>query len=177
MFISGKGKSEQTEFTISAEVTKSRTINLSRDIIIAFVDDLSIYPKYFPNIISVRTAGDNKSEWVYEIDPPMASAYQVTFVLKKKVLDEEQFLYESTSDSKDYLYSRVKFSSLSEKKTRISLQFKIRMTRESAADVHFMAPILGEKFISSQMQKDLSKDLDTFIKRVTDELYRKYGNN
>jgi uncharacterized protein YcfJ len=51
------------------------------------------------------------------------------------------------------------------------------MTRENASDVHFMAGLLGEGFISSQMQNKLDGDLETFIDRATKDMYKKYNKS
>jgi hypothetical protein len=80
---------------------------------------------------------------------------------------------ESKDTLPDYLYCKADFDSLGENSTRVSINFKIKMTRENASDVHFLAGLLGEGFISSRMEEKLNSDLETFIERATKDMYKK----
>ena len=57
---------------------------------------------------------------------------------------------------------------------KVTLKFKIRMTREDPSDIHFLAGILGEDFISARMKDKLDGDMDTFIEDATEDMHNKY---
>ncbi len=162
-------------FTVSASVSKSRTFNYNAKDVMSLIEDLTVFSRHFPNMISVTSLGNEKSEWVYEIDPPMASSFNVSFILYKKSPDDEQVVFESSKNDDNYFYCKAKFIPAGDERTVLSLYFKIRLTRESGSDIHFMAPLLGEKYISDKMKKDLSEDTDTFLNRIKGELRKKYG--
>jgi hypothetical protein len=61
-------------FTISAEVENKTTINLSQKFVHDYFEDLTIYPKFFPDMVSVTDKGNNQSEWTYRVDYPLAEA-------------------------------------------------------------------------------------------------------
>ncbi len=71
----------------------------------------------------------------------------------------------------DYLYCRGILTAVNENKTKISFVFKISMTREKASDIHFLAGVLGEKFLSEQMKDKLESDLETFISKASKDMY------
>ena len=155
---------------MSAEVERDSTISLDKDFIANYIKDLQIYPKFFPNIVSVNKLNETESEWLYLVEAPLATPYNLTFVLEDKS-SGDTLLLESKDKVKDYLYCRGVLSQESEKKTKISFDFKISMTREKASDIHFLAGVLGEKFLSDQMKSKLEDDLETFIARATKDMY------
>lgn len=168
---------ETGSFTISAEVEKSSVVDLPKVFVREYIKELSIFPKYFPDIVSVKTLNNTESEWVYAVDAPLASTYYLTFILVEKESTPGVMLLESKVPEPDYLFCRAVFDSLGENSTKVSITFKIKMTRENASDVHFMAGLLGENFISSQMKDKLDGDLETFIERATNDMYKKYKNS
>jgi uncharacterized membrane protein len=170
---------EINSFTISAVVERSAVVNLDKEFISAYIKNLEIYPKFFPNVLSVNKLGDKRSQWLYTVEAPLASPYNLTFELEDKSNSNDTLLFESEKGAKDYLYCNAILSNLTEKKTRINFVFKIIMTREKASDIHFLAGVLGEKFLSDKMKEKLESDLETFISKATKDMYiesRNAGN-
>jgi uncharacterized membrane protein len=164
-------KTASVTFTMAAEVERNSSVNLDKDFISAYIKNLDIYPRFFPNIMSVTKLNETDSEWLYRVEAPLATPYNLTFVLEDKSNSADTLLFESKDKLKDYLYCRGVLSQVSEKKTKISFIFKISMTREKASDIHFLAGILGEKFLSEQMKDKLEGDLETFISKATKDMY------
>lgn len=164
-------KAETTTFTISANVERVASINLDKDFISSYIKDLSIYPKFFPDIVSVTKLNEAESEWLYRVEAPLAPPYNLTFVLEDKSPTSDTLLFESKDKLKDYLFCQAVLTPVSEKKTKITFVFKISMTREKASDVHVLAGILGEKFLSEQMKSKLEGDLETFISKASKDMY------
>jgi uncharacterized membrane protein len=164
-------------FTISAEVEKSSIVDLPRDFVRRYINDLSVYPKYFPDIMSVKKNNDMESVWVYRIDAPLAPAFYLTFTLELAKSTSSEMVLESKNPETDYLYCKAVFDSLGELSTNVTLIFKIRLTREKASDIHFLAGILGENFISARMKDKLDGDMETFIENATEDMHRKFGKS
>jgi|SRR4030095_3269074 len=163
--------SENASFTISAEVERTASINIEKDFISAYIKNLDIYPKFFPDIVSVIKLNETESQWLYRVEAPLASPYNLIFILVDKSTSADTLLFESKDKTNDYLYCRGILNQVSEKKTKISFLFKISMTREKASDIHFLAGILGEKFLSDKMKEKLEGDLEDFISKATKDMY------
>ncbi len=163
-------RAETVSFTMAAEVERTASVNLQKDFISAYITNLDIYPKFFPNIVSVTKLNDTESEWVYRVEAPLATPYSLSFVLEDKG-SADTLLFESKDKTKDYLYCKAVLNQVDDNKTKIAFVFKISMTREKASDVHFLAGILGEKFLSEQMKDKLEGDLETFISKATKDMY------
>jgi hypothetical protein len=164
-------KAETVSFTMSAEVERTSSIGLEKDFISNYIKDLSIYPRFFPNIVSVTKVNEIDSEWLYRVEAPLASPYNLTFTLEDKSKSPDSLVFESKDKTQDYLYCSGVLTQVSEKKTKIAFVFKISMTRDKASDIHFLAGILGEKFLSEQMKEKLEGDLETFISKATKDMY------
>ena len=169
--VSSGAVAENSSFTISAEVTRSSNVNLDVEFISKYIRILDIYPKYFPNITSVTKLSDSTSEWVYRVVAPFASPYDVKFVLVDKSPSADTLLFESVVKTPDYLYCNAVLTKTSDLKTMVNFQFKISMTREKASDIHFLAGILGEKFLSEKMTERLEGDLEEFISKAVKDMY------
>jgi ribosome-associated toxin RatA of RatAB toxin-antitoxin module len=171
VFVSTIAYSETATFTLKAEVERNTSINLEKDFIYSYIKNLEIYPKFFPNIVSVTKLTDTESEWLYKVEAPLAAPYNLTFTLEDKSPSSDTLLFESKDKLKDYLYCQAILSPAAENKTKITFVFKISMTREKASDVHVLAGILGEKFLSEQMKSKLEGDLETFISKASKDMY------
>jgi len=157
-------------FTLSAEVERSKVIKLEKKFILDYIQNIEIYPKFFPNIVSVNKINETQTEWLYKVEPPLTSPYNLVFLLENKSSGDTLVL-ESVDKSKDYLLCIASLNELEEDKTLITFRFKITMTRENASDIHFLAGILGEKFLSERMKEKLEDDLETFISNATRDMY------
>ena len=158
-------------FTLSADVEKSATLNLPKDIVTNYIRNIDIYPKFFPDIVSVTKINDKESEWLYRIKAPLASAYNLTFLLEDRSPSDDTLFLQSKDSTKDFLFCKAYFASADENRTQITMRFHIRMTRDKASEVHFMAGLLGESFLSERMKEKLEGDMDTFISAVTKDMY------
>lgn len=170
-FISQNLWTHDASFTISAEVTRSSSVNLPIEFVSAYIKNLDIYPKFFPHIVSVNNSGDAQSEWVYRIEAPLSSPYNVKFILRDKSPSVDTLLYESIDTIRDYLYCCAILSKVNDNKTKVNFLFKISMTREKASDIHFLAGILGEKFLSEKMKERLESDMEDFISSAVKDMY------
>jgi uncharacterized membrane protein len=161
-------------FTVSAEVEKSSVVNLPKEKVKEFISDLSIYPKYFPDIVSVKHLNDSESEWTYMVDAPLASPFYLTFILVEKNTSPDTMILVSKDSIPDFLLCKTNFVSTGDNRTSVKIDFRITMTREKASDIHFLAGILGESFISDRMHDKLEDDLEIFIEKATKDMYKKF---
>lgn len=160
-----------SQFTLSAEVTRSSQVNLNSDFISGYIKNLDIYPKFFPNITSVTRLNDSTSEWIYRVVAPLSSPYDVKFILADKSPSPDTLLLESVENFPDYLYCKAVLTKVTETRTKVNFLFKISMTREKASDIHFLAGLLGEKFLSEKMKERLESDLEEFISSAVKDMY------
>jgi hypothetical protein len=157
-------------FTIHADVRDS--VRLDADIarVSAYLKDQEVFRRHFPGILGIRRISTTQSEWTYEVQPPLSSARRTTYLVNERHADSSTIVLETDPGSDDYFYCRATISPVPGTGTILTLELKLQSTREHGSDIHFLAPILGEDFISARMRKQLIDDISTFFRRITDEL-------
>lgn len=158
------------DFKVSASVRKSITFSTNIDRVSTYMKNLDVYKKNFPGIVNVKKLGEKQSEWTYEIDAPLSSPMQMSFILVEKSFSDYFIIYESKNSATDYFRCAAVLEQASESSTVMTISITIRMKRESGSDVHFLAPVLGEKFISKEMRKQIEKNLSAFLNNCKKEL-------
>lgn len=159
-------------FTISAEVEKTIIIGAGKDIVTAYIKNADNYPKDFPDVISIKHTGSG-IELVYEVESPLTSPFEITFLLTERTNNADDVILESVKPEPDYFFSRSTFKDLGSSRTSLNVDLKVMIKREKASDINFIAGILGEDFISSRMRDKLKSDLEKYLSNVADELSRR----
>lgn len=159
-------------FVTEAAAEASYSVEVNREALRGYVDDIGLFARNMPGVIEVRPLGDSTYLYRTERDIPLSGSMQTEFVIRKRMEADSVTTYESVNrDDVNYMLCRVEIRPLTPTSTTIRIQLKLQLSRESASDVHWLAPILGADFISEQMRKDLVTMLDTFIERSNQELY------
>jgi hypothetical protein len=162
-------------FTIQAALEQSQVIALPAATVRGYYADLSVYKRHFPGIVNTRRVSATESLWTYEMDPPLAPKKRTTYRLIQSSAGPESVVFKTADGLDDFMLCRATVVALSDSTTKVTIGMELRMTRESGSDFHFLAPIVGQNFISEQMRKQVAKDLDTFFDRTSSELYRNAG--
>jgi hypothetical protein len=159
-------------FTIQASVEGSMSLSLPSGVVRAYFSDLSVFKRHFPGIVEAKRISPTESLWTYEMDAPLSPKKRTTFRLVQQEGQEGAVEFRTAEDAGDFMLCRASVVAAGETETRVTIGLQLRMTRESGGDFHFMAPLLGQKFISNEMRKQVKDDLETFLARTRDELYR-----
>jgi hypothetical protein len=159
-------------FVAEAAAEASYNVEVNREALRGYVDDIGLFARNMPGVIEVRPLGDSTYLYRTERDIPLAGTMQTDFRIRKRMEADSVTTYESVDrDDNNYMLCRVVIRPLDASSTSIRIQLRLQLSREQASDVHWLAPILGSEFISEQMRKDLASMLDTFIERSNQELY------
>lgn len=159
-------------FIVDASTEASYNVELSRETLRGYVDDIGLFARNMPGVVSVRPLGNDKYLYQTEKTLPLAGKMSTDFVIQKSVIGDSVTMYRSVSiDDPNYMSCRVTISPLTEESTRIQIRLRLRLSRTNASEIHWLAPILGNGFISDRMQEDMEEMLRTFIERSNKELY------
>lgn len=160
-----------SSFTIQASLEQTKFIALPYSTVSRYYSDLAVYKRHFPGIINTRRVSATESLWTYEMDPPLAPKKRTTFKLTQYQTAPETVIFKTADGENDFMLCRATVIALTDTTTRVTIGMELKMTRESGSDFHFLAPLVGQNFISEQMRKQVEEDLDTFFQRTADELY------
>jgi len=159
-------------FTAEASASTSYEVNIPRDSLRLFVDDVGLFARHMPGVVSVREIAPERYLYVTSKDLPLAGTMRTEFDIRKRVIGDSVFVYESTdTTASNYMFNRVVIRPTENARTSIEIDLRVRLQRESGGEVHWLAPILGQAFISKQMANDLNGMLAAFVESSNKELY------
>jgi len=161
-------------FVAEATAEATYTVELSRQALGGYVDDIGLFERNMPGVVSVADLGNNQYLYLTEKDLPLAGTMQTEFRIEKLTEGDSITVYRSIdSTAENYMYTRVVITPAGPSASQMRILVQLRLSREDASEVHWMAPLMGEEFISYQMTKDLQSMLETFVERSTRDLYER----
>jgi carbon monoxide dehydrogenase subunit G len=157
-------------FTIHAEVADSITLNAQCVRVRSYLNDPNVFRRHFPGILNIRQINATQSEWTYELKPPLSSARRTAYIVTEREADINTVIFETDAGTNDYMYCRAQILPACDTTTRLTLELRLQSSREHGSAFHFLAPVLGQNFISARMRDQLKSDITVFFKRINDEL-------
>lgn len=158
-------------FVADAQASASYTVERSRQMLKDYVDDIGLFERNMPGVVGVTPIGDGRYLYQTEKDLPLAGTMRTDFIIDKKVQGDSVYVYESVNpEDTNYMFCKVVVRPSGPEQTAITIQIRLRLVRESGSDVHWLAPILGQDFISNEMSKDLQEMLAVFVEKSNREM-------
>lgn len=168
LFLAGSGDM----FIVQAGGGTSYEVALSREALRTYVDDVGLFKRNMPGVVAVTPVGPETYLYQTEKSLPLAGTMKTDFVIQKRTVGDSLTIYESldTADV-NYMYCQVLIRPAGPDTTTIEISLRLKLTREGGGDIHWLAPILGARFISKEMSKDIEGMLETFVENSNQELY------
>jgi carbon monoxide dehydrogenase subunit G len=159
-------------FVVDASKEISYDVEISRASLREYVDDIGLFARNMPGVVSVTPQGEDTYLYKTAKEIPLSGRLETDFLIRKSTEGDSVTIYRSTDDKDDnYMSCRVQIRMVDESHTNIVVRLRIRLSRENASEVHWLAPILGARFIESRMDEDLEGMLKEFVERSNIELY------
>ncbi len=161
-------------FVVDVATEASYTIDLERELLAGFVDDIGLFERHMPGVVRVKSIGENIYLYQTAKQVPLAGTLRTDFTIARRTEGDSLTVYESLSpDDQNYMYCAVLIKPEAERTTRISITLRLRLVRENGFAIHWMAPLLGEAFIESRMKEEMDDMLNEFIESSNRELYNR----
>jgi hypothetical protein len=159
-------------FVVEASAGTSYTVALSRETLRTYVDDIGLFRRNMPGVVAVTPMGNETYFYQTEKDVPLSPAMKTDFVIRKRSVGDSVTVYESIDpQDQNYMFCEVLIRPADSRSTTIDIRLRLKLQRENASEVHWMAPLLGADFISRQMTKDMEEMLAIFVEKSNEELY------
>lgn len=158
------GVTSSHAFTMDASSSTRFTLDVKRTRISQFVDDFSLLSRHFPGLVSIQAVGADTYVFVTEKSVPLSGKMRTEFTVKRRTVGDTLTVYESPQpDMPNFMSCYVHIHPMGDAETDVMIDLRIRMTREKAGDFHWLAPVLGEKFLSEKMKDDIDDMLAHFV--------------
>lgn len=164
-------------FTVDARTETEYTVPVAREALRTFVDDIGLFQRHMPGVVAVRANGDGTYLYQTEKDIPLSAPMRTDFLIRKETSGDSLTVYASVDpDAMNYMRCSVRIAPVDSGSTSIRIQLQVRLSRENASEVHWLAPVLGESFISNQMTKDMQDMLREFVAGSNAELFQRLAS-
>lgn len=159
-------------FIVDASVESSYSVGIARPLLRAYVDDIGLLARNMPGVVNVTPVGDGRYLYRTEKSIPLSQPLQTDFLIQKTMIGDSITVYRSENmTDENYMSCRVQLIPSDAQTTLIAIRLRVRLSRSNPASIHWLAPILGEQFISDRMTEDLQEMMKKFIASSNKELY------
>ncbi|MER3523882.1 MAG: hypothetical protein C4326_07380 [Ignavibacteria bacterium] len=124
-------------FTVDVATEVAYTIDLRRELLADFADDIGLFERHMPGVLAVKNIGENIYLYQTEKRVPLAGTLRTDFTISKRSEGDSLTIYESlTPNDPNYMYCAVLIKPESERSTRISITLRLRLERENGFAIH-----------------------------------------
>ncbi|HEY0172686.1 MAG TPA: SRPBCC family protein [Pyrinomonadaceae bacterium] len=146
--------SEQVEWRTSAEAAR------------AFFDDLKNFVELMPGVERITAEAGGIARWLIRAEVPVVGAIRQPFAVSKAVDEPARIEWSpAEGESKNFLRYVATFEPRGAT-TRIRIEQRVELRRNSARELHMLAGLAGESRLSAALQKGVTEMLQSFLQRA-----------
>lgn len=154
-------------FTLDARGSGSVVIPLPADSVRAMLRRVETLEQQMPGVDAIVPRSDGAWEYRTVREIPFSGEMRTQFVVRCLVDDAGRVVYRTPDTTAgNWMQFRFTFSPAGEGATTVGMDLRVRLVREKGTDIHLLAPLLGEEFLSEKMQNDITDMLAVFGDRL-----------
>lgn len=124
-----------------------------------------------PGVTEIRDLPEGEFLYRTERSMPFAGVVRTDFRIRRDEWTDSSVVFRTPSaEEANYMILALRFATEPGRGTVLHARLRVRLMRDDGAEIHPFAPLLGEAFISGQMERDLSETLRMFAVRISEAL-------
>lgn len=156
-------------FTLDARGSAEVTLAMVPDSARALFARISVLERYMPGVAGITAHPDGSFRYLTVREIPFSGEMRTEFVLRRTIDAAGTVSYQSPdSSAPNWMRFRFMFMPAGDGMTDVRMDLRVRLVRENGAEIHLLAPVLGEEFLSERMEGDITDMLATFAERLAD---------
>jgi hypothetical protein len=121
-----------------------------------------------PGVTEIKTLPGGEFLYRTERSMPFAGSVRTDFRIRRDELTDSSVVFRTPSlQEANFMVLALRVVAEPGGGTVLHARLRVRLIRDDGADIHPLAPVLGEAFISRQMERDLRQTLETFAERIS----------
>lgn len=154
-------------FTIRAAYTGKIEVISNLEKVREFFSDIKNFIDLMPNIENIHQDRKGILHWKIRAEIPLFGSFSEKFAVNISEDSEERTEWLPISgETKNFLRYAVDYFEMSANKTLIQFSQAVELRRNSAMELHLLAPLAGESLISNEMTKRVTEMIKLFIQRA-----------
>lgn len=158
-------------FTIRAKYTDTIEILKSLDPVREFFTDVRNFAALMPDVESIYADGRGVTHWKIRAEVPLVGVFAQKFPveLAEDSADRIEWM-PAAGESRNLLRYAADFFEKSAGVTLVNFTQMVELRRHSAMELHLLAGVAGETFISGEMTKRITQMIRTFVLRAKEKI-------
>jgi len=159
MFIVKAAFSEQVEWRTSAERARE------------FLNDLRNFVELMPGVERITAEAGGVARWVIRAEAPVVGSIRQAFAVFRSADTPARVEWSpAAGEQKNFLRYSAAFEPAGEETTRVRIEQRVELRRQSARELHLLAGLAGESRLSAALQKGVTEMMRTFLQRARAKL-------
>jgi hypothetical protein len=123
--------------------------------------------RMMPGVTEIRSLPEGEFLYRTERSMPFAGVVRTDFRIRREEWTDSSVVFRTPSAQEaNYMILSLRLAAERGRGTVMHVLLRVRLTREDGADIHPFAPVLGEAFMSGQMERELRLTVQTFAGRI-----------
>jgi hypothetical protein len=156
-------------FTLDASGSRSVILPAPVDSVRAMLQRTTTLERHMPGVVGIDPCGQPEAftyRTVREI--PFSGEMHTDFHIRRAVSEDGNVAYRTPDNAAtNWMSFRFNATPAGDQTTELAMTLRVRLVRENGTAIHILAPLLGEEFLSEQMERDITAMLDTFAERFS----------
>ncbi|HEX3558356.1 MAG TPA: SRPBCC family protein [Pyrinomonadaceae bacterium] len=137
-----------------------------------FFNDFRNYAELMPGVERVTADALGVARWLIRAEVPVVGSIRQAFSVFQSVDEPSRIEWSpAAGESKNFLRYSATFEECGAT-TRIRIEQRVEIRRQSARELHTLAALAGEGRLSAALQKGVAEMLQSFLKRARARLER-----
>jgi hypothetical protein len=159
------------QFVVDATASRSFTFTVPADSLRRTFGDIGLLRRHMPGVVAIESEGQRGFLYRTERQMPFSEPVRTDFRIERVTSNDTMIYYRTPDPEADnYMSLRLTLVDISPGSATIRVQLRVRLVRDDGADIHVLAPVLGQDFISDRMAEDLDATVTLFGARWSEEL-------
>lgn len=135
-----------------------------------FFNDFRNYAELMPGVERITADAMGVARWLIRAEVPVVGSIRQAFSVFQSVDEPSRIEWSpAAGESKNFLRYSATFEERGAT-TRIRIEQRVELRRQSARELHTLAALAGEGRLSAALQKGIAEMLQAFLKRARDRL-------
>lgn len=154
-------------FTLDATAHYDVEVPLPADSVRSLVGRISTLETMMPGVVDITAQIGGGFLYRTEREIPFSGKMQTDFRIVSIAGEDGSVTYRTPgTEAENWMSFRLAPAATAGGTTRLFLRLRVRLVRSQGTDIHLLAPLLGEGFLSKSMEDDLSAMLQVFADRL-----------
>ncbi|MBS1792667.1 MAG: hypothetical protein JSS81_02365 [Acidobacteria bacterium] len=158
-------------FTIRAKYTDTVEVRSQLEAVRDFFADMRNFVELMPEVESIHQDAKGIAHWKIRTEVPLVGTFSQKFAVELAEHTEERIEWLPIVGEKfNFLRYAADFFEKSTSSTLVNFTQMVELRRHSAKELHLLAGVAGEQFISGEMTKRIGGMIRVFVNKAKEKL-------